>query len=204
MAHKWTGWLHYRCCIRCHQGFRAGDNIRTGPQVRQIATQPLPPMGSPTLQSRRGNQKYITSGPGGYITIASREVHKAWKRSTKSKMAHQRAGRLHNEYRFWETIRSGPQVVKLATLAQPNGGSPKVQSGNQIKNGTKLDRVATSTLLPWRYNVMQRMFKQNAGTGDATAGPPEHSTPTKTREETSRPCERPSRRSKQRNRGTTA
>ena len=40
-----------------HRDIRAGDEIRSGPQVAPVATQPLPLGGSPTLQSGGQNQK---------------------------------------------------------------------------------------------------------------------------------------------------
>ena len=73
------------------------------------ATSPLPPRGSPSLQSGGQNQKWPTSGPGGYITPA------AWGVPTAS----ERGGR----------IRSGPQMGKEATSPLPPPGSPPVQSG---------------------------------------------------------------------------
>ena len=49
VAHKWTDWLHHPCRMGGHQRFRAGDKIRSGPQVGGLATSPLPYGGSPTL-----------------------------------------------------------------------------------------------------------------------------------------------------------
>ena len=40
------------------QRFRAGDKIRSGPQVGLVATSPLPSGGSPTLQSAGQNQQW--------------------------------------------------------------------------------------------------------------------------------------------------
>ena len=67
MAHKWTRWLHNPC--------------RLG--------------GFPTLQSGGQNQKWPTSGQGGYITLAA-------------------SGDSHC-FRAGGKITSGPQVGKVAT-----------------------------------------------------------------------------------------
>ena len=66
----------------------------------KVATEPLPPEGSPPLQSGGGgqNQRWSASGQGGYITPA------AWGVPTASERGGG-AGR----------IRGGPQVGKVAT-----------------------------------------------------------------------------------------
>ena len=133
VAHKWAWWLHHPCRLRGPQRFRAGDRIRIGPQVGKAATSPLPPEGSPPLQSggtgselahkwarrlhhpcrlggphrfRAGGQnpKWPTSGQGGYITPA------AWGVPTASERG--------------DRIRSGPQVGKVATSPPLSEGSP--------------------------------------------------------------------------------
>ena len=115
--------------------FRARGKIRSGPQVGKVATSPLPPRGiptasergaksevahkwaswlhnpcrlgvSPSLQSRGQNQKWPTSGQGGYITHAA-------------------SGDPHR-FRAGGKIRSGPQVGKVATSPVPPRGSPRL------------------------------------------------------------------------------
>ena len=49
---------------------RGGGGIRSGPLVGKVATSPLPSRGSPPLQSGGQNQKWPTSGQGGYVTPA--------------------------------------------------------------------------------------------------------------------------------------
>ena len=49
MANKWVGWLHNPCRLWGPHHFIAGDNIRNGPRVGRLATQPLTPEGSPPL-----------------------------------------------------------------------------------------------------------------------------------------------------------
>ena len=60
-----------------------------------VATSPLPPRGSPRLQSGGRNQKWPIHGQGGYITAAASGIPTASGRGGK--------------------IRSGPQVGAVAT-----------------------------------------------------------------------------------------
>ena len=137
-AHKWARWLHHPCRLGGPHRFRAGSRIRGGPQVGKVATSPLARGGSPPLQSggaesevahkwaswlhhpcrlggphrfRAGeqNQRWPTSGQGGYMTPA------AWGVPTASERG--------------DRIRSGPPVGKVATSPLPPGGSPPFQSG---------------------------------------------------------------------------
>ena len=71
VAHKWARWLHNPCRLGGPLRFRAGGRIRGGPQVGKVATEHLPPRGSPPLQTGGQNQKWPTSGQGGYITPAA-------------------------------------------------------------------------------------------------------------------------------------
>ena len=57
VAHKWAKWLPHPCRIGDPHRFRAGGRIRSGPQVGEMATSPLPYRGSPPLQSGGQNQK---------------------------------------------------------------------------------------------------------------------------------------------------
>ena len=59
VAHKWAKWLRHPCRLGDPHRFRAGGKIRSGPLVGKVATSPLPPRGSPPLQS--GGK--IKSGP---------------------------------------------------------------------------------------------------------------------------------------------
>ena len=62
VAHKWARWLHHPCRLGDPHRFRAGGKIRSGPQVGKVATSPLPPLGSPPLQSGGQNQKCPKKG----------------------------------------------------------------------------------------------------------------------------------------------
>ena len=111
VAHKWARWLHNPCRLEGPHSVRAGGRIRSGPQVGKVATQPLPPRGSPPLQTKGQNHKWPTSGLGGYRTPAAKGVA----------TASERGG----------ILRSGPQVGKVGTEPLPPRGSPPLQSGGQ-------------------------------------------------------------------------
>ena len=123
LAHKWARWLHNPCRLGGPHRVRAGGRIRSGPQVGKVATYPVPPWGSPPLQSEGQNQKWPTSGQGGYMTPAASGVPTASERGAESEVAHKWARWLHNpcrlggphRFRAGGRIRSGPQVGKVAT-----------------------------------------------------------------------------------------
>ena len=136
VAHKWARWLHHPCRLGDPHRFRAGGKIRSGPQLDKVATSPLPPRGSPPPQSGGQNQKWPTSGQGGYITPAAPGIPTASKRGAKSEVAHKWARWLHHPCRLGDPhrfktggeIRSGPQVGKVATAPLPPRGSPALKS----------------------------------------------------------------------------
>ena len=123
VAHKWARCLHNPCRLGCANRFRPGGRIRSGPQMGKVATSPLPPRGSPLLQSGGQNQKWPTSGQASYITPAAWGVPTASERGAESEVAHKWARWLHNpcrlggphRFRAGGRIRSGPQVGKVAT-----------------------------------------------------------------------------------------
>ena len=118
---------------------RAGGKIRSGPQVGEMATSPLPYRGSPPLQSGGQDRKWPTSGQNGYLTPAVSGIPTASERGAKSEVAHKWAKwlphpcRIGDPHRFRAggKIRSGPQVGKVATSPLPYRGSPPLQSGGQ-------------------------------------------------------------------------
>ena len=87
-----------------------------------LATEPLPPRGSPSLEGRGQNQKWPTTGPSGYITLAAWRVPTASQREAVLEMAQKWAGWLHNpcrlggphRFKAGGRIRSGPQVGQVA------------------------------------------------------------------------------------------
>ena len=105
----------------------------------KVATSPLPPRGSPTLQSGGQNQKWPTCGQGGYVTPAALGIPTASKRGVVSEVAHLWAGwlrnlcRLEDPHRFGAggTIGSGPLVGKVATQPLPPEGSRPLYSRGQ-------------------------------------------------------------------------
>ena len=139
VAHKWANWLLHPCRIGEPHRCRAGGKIRSGPQVGEMATPPLPYRGAPPLQSGGQNQKWHTSGQIGYLTPAVSGSPTAAERGTKSEVAHKWANWLPHPCHIGEPhrcraggkIRSGPQVGKLATSPLPYRGAPPMQSGGQ-------------------------------------------------------------------------
>ena len=131
--------LHHPCRLGEPHRFRAGGRITSGPQVGKVATSLLQPRGSPPLQSKGQNQKWRTSGQRGYITPAASEVPTASEQGAKSEGAHNGARWLYHpcrlgephRFRAGDTIRSGPQVGKVATSPVPPGGTRPLQSGGQ-------------------------------------------------------------------------
>ena len=136
MAHKWAKWLPHPCRIRDPHRFTAGGRIRSGPQVGQMATSPVPYRGSPPLHTGK-HQKWPTSGRNGYLTPAVSGIPTASERGAQSEVAHEWAKwlphpcRIGDPHRFTAggRIRSGPQVGEIATSPLPYRGSPPLQSG---------------------------------------------------------------------------
>ena len=139
VAHKWAKWLPHPCRIGGSHRCRAGGKIRSGPQVGEMVTSPLPYRGAPPLQSGGGNQKWPTSGQIGYLTPAVSGSPTIAERGAKSEVAHEWANWLPHPCRIGEPhlcragskIRSGPQVGEMATPPLPYRGAPPLQSGGQ-------------------------------------------------------------------------
>ena len=137
VAHKWAMWLPHAYRLGDPHRCRAGGEIRSGPQVGNVATSPLPSRGSPPLQSGGGNQKWPTSGQCGYRTPAVSGIPTAAERQAKSVVAHKWAMWLPHpcclgdphRFRAGGKIRSGPQVGNVATSRLPSRGSPPLHSG---------------------------------------------------------------------------
>ena len=140
----------------------------------------MPPGGSPPLQSGGQNQKWPTSGLGGYITPAALGVPTASERGAESKVAHKWARWLHNPCRLggphrfkaggqnqkWPTSGQGGYITPAAwgvTTASEQGAESKVahkwarwlhnpcrlgglhrfKAGGRIKSGPQVGKVAT-------------------------------------------------------------
>ena len=116
VAHKWAKWLPHPCRIGDPHRFRAGNKIRSGPQVGKVATSPLPYRGAPPLHSGGQNQKWPTSGQTGYLTPAVSGIPTASKWGATSEVAHTWANWLPHPFRIGDPhrfraggkIRSGP------------------------------------------------------------------------------------------------
>ena len=98
MAHKWARWLHNPC--------RLGG-------------------GGGPLQSGGQNQKWPTSGQGGYITPAASGVPTALGK-----------------------IRSGPQLGKVATYPCRLGGPHRFRARGRYTGGPQVGKVATEPTPP--------------------------------------------------------
>ena len=139
VAHLWAKWLRHPCRLGDPLRLRVGGKIRSGPLVGKVATSPLPPRGSPPLQTGGQNQKWPTCAQSGYVTAEVSGIPTATERGAKSEVAHLCAKwlrhpcRLGDPHRFKAggKIRSGPLVGKVVTSPLPSRGSPPLQSGGQ-------------------------------------------------------------------------
>ena len=126
MAHLWAKWLRHPCRLGDPHRFRAGGEIRSGPQMGKVATSPLPSRGSPPLQSGGGKS----------------EVAHLWAKSLRHPC---RLGDPHR-CRAGGEIKSGPQVGKVATSARRLGDPHRFTAGGEIRSGPQVGKVATSPL----------------------------------------------------------
>ena len=169
MAHKWAKWLPHPCRIGDPHRYRAGGEIRSGPQVGKMATSALPYRGSPPLQSggaksevahkwakwlphpcrigdphrfRAGgqNQKWPTSGQSGYLTPAVSGIPTATEQGAKSEVAHK-----------W--VKWLPHPCRI-------GDPHRCRAGGKIKSGPQVGKVATSPL-PYRGSPPLQSGGQN-------------------------------------------
>ena len=105
----------------------------------KVAMSPLPPRGSPPLQSVGQNQKWPINGQGGYVTPGASGIPTASERGANSEVAHTWARWLHHHCRIGDPLRfraggkfrRGPYMGKVATSPLPPRGSPPLHSGGQ-------------------------------------------------------------------------
>ena len=71
----------------------------------KVATSPLPPRGSPPLQSGGQNQKWPINGEGGHITLAAAGIRTGSERGAKSEVAHKWARWLRHPCRLGDLLR---------------------------------------------------------------------------------------------------
>ena len=122
----------------------------------KVTTNPLPPQGSPPLESGGQNQKWPTSGQGGYVTPAASGIPSASERRATSEVAH-----------FWGGGYKTPDASGILTapdwgaksevahlwarwLRNPcRLGDPlRFRAGGKIRSGTLVGNVATLPLPP--------------------------------------------------------
>ena len=122
-----------------------------------VATSPLPPRGSPPLQSGGQNQKWPTCGQGGYVTPAASGIPSASERGAESEVAQLWARWLRHPCRLGDPhcLRAGGQNQKWPTCGQGGYVTPAVsgiaaasERGDKIRSGPLVGKVATSPLPP--------------------------------------------------------
>ena len=116
--------------------------IKSGPNVAGLATSTPPIGGSLKLESRRQNQKWLTSGRMGYITPTIQGLPNGSNGGTKSELAHKWADWLQysrcpwvsQHFRGGDRIRIRPQAGGWDTPPLPVRGSVTFHSKGQNQN----------------------------------------------------------------------
>ena len=107
VAHKWARWLHNPGQFGAPHRFSAGGQNQRWPTSGQGGYITLAAWGVPTASVRGGqNQRWPTSGQGGYITLAAWGLPTASERGAESEVAHKWATWLHNPCRLGGPHRS--------------------------------------------------------------------------------------------------
>ena len=167
MAHKWARWLHHPFRLGDPHRFRAGGKIRSGPQVGKVAASPLPPRGSPPLQSGGQNQKWPTSGQGGCITPAAWGNPTASERGAGKKNVQKSASPLH--YGGSLAKRTKSKVAELGArttlwMSSPEEYHQKNFRTNDVSASKNTLKTPLQTILkggggfktPHRYRISQK------------------------------------------------
>ena len=168
VAHKWAKWLPHPCRIGDPHSFRSGGKIRSGPQVRKMATSPLPYQGSAPLQSGGQNQKWSTSGQNAYVTPAVSGIPTSAERGAKSEVAHNWAKwlphpcRIGDPHRFRAGAKSEVAHKWAKWLPHPCriGDPHRLRAGGKISSGPQVSKMATSPL-PYRGSPPPQSGGQN-------------------------------------------
>ena len=105
MTHKCTVFLHNTCRLGRSQRFKAGDQMRSFPELG-CGLYNRCPLGS-TQHFKAGNKIGTTSALVGYITPATRGIPNPSERVTKSEVTHKLAGWLHDSCHV-----AGPQRLR--------------------------------------------------------------------------------------------
>ena len=123
----------------------------------KVTTSPLPPRGSPPLQSGGQNQKWPINGQGGYITPAASGIPTRQSGGAKSEVAQKWARWLHHPCCLGDPhrFRAGGQNQKWPINGQGGYTTPAAsgiptasEGGGKIRSGPKMGKVTTSPLLP--------------------------------------------------------
>ena len=135
VAHKWAWLLHHPCRLGYPRRFKAGGKIRSGPQVGEVATSPMPPRGYPPLQSGG----WPINGNGGY-SPAALGIPTASKRGAKSEVAHKWARWLHHPFSGIPTASKRWAKSEVAHkwarwLHQPCRLGDRFKAGGKIRSG---------------------------------------------------------------------
>ena len=169
VAHLWAKWLRHPRRLGDPHRFRAGGEIRSGPQVGKVATSSLPSRGSPPLQSGGQNQKWPTCGQSGYVTPAVSGIPTASERRGKSEVAHKWAKwlchpcLLGDPHRFKAGGKSEVAHLWAKWLRHPCrlGDPHRFRAGGKIRSGPQ---VAKWLRHPCRLGDPHR-FKAGGGGG---------------------------------------
>ena len=129
---KWARWLHIPCRLGVPTALERGAESEVACKRARWLHNPCHLGGPHRLRAGGKNQKWPTSGQGGYITPTAWGVPTASEREAVSEVAHKwarwrhipcRLGRPHT-FRAGGRIRIGPQVGKVATYPLPPRPSP--------------------------------------------------------------------------------
>ena len=203
VAHKWARWLHNPCCLRGspqvqsggqHQRsptngrggyitpagwggpdrFRAGGSITGGQELGKVATSPLPPGGSPLLQSGELHQRWPTSGQGGYITPAAWGFPTASEQGAALEVAHKWARGLHNPCRLGGSppLQSGGEHQKWPAGGQGGYITPAARGVPTASERGAASEVAHKRAM-WRHNPCRRGGPQHFRAGHSIRGGPQ-------------------------------
>ena len=169
VAHMWAKWVRHPCRLGDPHRFRAGEEIRSGPQVGKVAMPPLPARGCPPLPSGGQNQKWPTCGQSGYVTPAVSGIP----------TAAQRGGENQKWPPYGQSGYVTPAVSGIPTALERVGKSEvahlwakwlrhpcrlrdphRCRAGGEIRNGPLVGKVATSPL-PSRGSPLLQSGGQN-------------------------------------------
>ena len=123
VAHKWARWLHNPCRLGVPTASERGAESEVAHKGARWLHNPCCLGGPHHCKAGGHNQKWPTSGQGGYITPADWGVPTASEQRAESQVAHKWARWLHNPcrlggphcFRARGRITGGPQVGKVAT-----------------------------------------------------------------------------------------